>query len=135
MVLTLLYFIKIKKYNIYIMRKTVEKVLMLVLVFFVVHNLYGWLVSREGLENKEQDCDKVNSSFQTMLFKTSGDVASLQDSIKSLNTQVTNLTTISNQALSIAKQNKEQIEKGKDKLRDSTQKMDSANKQLDKLTF
>lgn len=135
MVLTLLYFIKIKKYNIYIMRKTVEKILVIVLVVFILHNLYGWLVSREGLENKTDNCDKVNSSFQTMLFKTSGEVESLQDSIKSLNTQVTNLTQVANQALSIAKQNKEQIEKGKDKLRDSTQKMDAANKQLDKLSF
>lgn len=117
------------------MRKTVEKILMVVLVIFILHNLYGWLVSREGLENKAEDCDKVNSSFQTMLFKTSGEVDSLQDSIKSLKTQVTNLTQIANQALSIAKQNKEQIEKGKDKLRNSTQKMDAANKQLDKLTF
>lgn len=117
------------------MRKIVEKILMALLVIFIVHNLYGWMISREGLENKTDDCDKVNSSFQTMLFKTSGEVASLQDSIKSLNTQVTNLTQVANQALSIAKQNKEQIEKGKDKLRDSTQKMDAANKQLDKLSF
>lgn len=117
------------------MRKIVEKILIVVLILFILHNLYGWMISREGLENKTNDCDKVNSSFQTMLFKTSGEVKSLQDSIKSLNTQVTNLTTISNEALSIAKQNKEQIEKGKDKLRDSTQKMDSANKELDKLTF
>lgn len=117
------------------MRKTVEKILMVVLVIFILHNLYGWMISREGLENKIDDSDKVNSSFQTMLFKTSGDVASLQDSVKSLKTQVTNLTQIANQALSIAKQNKEQIEKGKDKLRDSTEKMDAANKQLDKLSF
>lgn len=117
------------------MRKTVEKILVIVLIIFILHNLYGWMISREGLENKEADCDKVNSSFQTMLFKTTGDVASLQESIKSLNTQVTNLTQIANQALSISKQNKEQIEKGKDKLRDSTQKMDAANKQLDKLSF
>lgn len=117
------------------MRKTIEKILMMILIIFILHNLYGFMITREGLENKTNDSDKVSSSFQTMLFKTSGEVKSLKDNIKSLNTQVTNLTLISNQALSIAKQNKEQIEKGKDKLRDSTQKMDAANKQLDKLTF
>jgi len=119
----------------YIMRKTIEKLLITILVIFIIHNLYGFLVSREGLENKDMDRDTVNSSFQTMLFKTAGQVSSIQDSVKSLNSQVTNLTQIANEALSIAKQNKKLIETGKDKLRESTDKMDAANKQLDKLTF
>jgi len=118
MVLTLLYFIKIKKYNIYIMRKTVEKILVIVLIVFILHNLYGWLVSREGLENKTDNCDKSKLLlFKLCYLKHLGKLNHFKIALKVLKTQVTNLTQIAKPSIvNCQNKNKEQIEKGKDKI-------------------
>ena len=108
----------------------------LILIFLILHIFYNNII-KEGLENKAESCEPKleNNDVQPLIFKNSGNIASLKETVNDLKSHIEMLDSKATQAFNIAKSNQEKIEKGTELINDSKDKIDNANSELEKISF
>ena len=99
----------------------------LILIFLILHIFYNNII-KEGLENKVKSCEPKleNNDVQPLIFKNSGNIASLKETVNDLKSHIEMLDS---------KTNQEKIEKGTKQINESKDKLDQANSELDKISF